>query len=130
MTRALGTLALGLVGVWLVANVLLVGPAESGSERTAMWLFGFVAAAVAVAGLVLLCVGLVLGPTRPAWLNYVRFARTGAVVLGCLIVVLGLLHYRNTEPRGEIHWVLFGLFVLVVAGAVHWWLMREAKRAI
>ena len=37
MTRALGTLALGLVGVWLVANVLLVGPTESGSERTAMW---------------------------------------------------------------------------------------------
>jgi hypothetical protein len=58
----------------------------------------------------------------------VRFARTGSVVLGCLIVVLGLLHYRNTEPRGEIHWVIFGLFVLVVAGAVQWWLARQAKR--
>lgn len=128
MTRALGTLALGLVGVWLVANVLLVGPAEPGSERTAMWVFGFIAAAVTIAGLILLCVGLVLGRTQPAWLNYVRFARTGAVVLGSLIVVLGLLHYRNTEPRAEIHWVVFGLFVLVVAAAVQWWLTRQAKR--
>jgi hypothetical protein len=129
MTRALGTLALGLVGVWLVANVLLLGPAEPGSERTAMYVFGFIAAAVTIAGLILLCVGLVLGRTQPAWLNYVRFARTGAVVLGSLIVVLGLLHYRNTEPRAEIHWVVFGLFVLVVAAAVQWWLTRQAKRA-
>jgi hypothetical protein len=128
MTRALGTLALGLVGVWLVANVLLLGPAESGSERTAMWVFGFIAAAVTIAALILLCVGLVLGRTQPAWLNYVRFARTGAVALGCLIVVLGLLHYRNTEPRAEIQWVVFGVLVLVVAGAVDWWLARQAKR--
>jgi hypothetical protein len=128
MTRALGTLALGLIGVWLVANVLLVGPAESGSERTAMWVFGFIAAAVTIAALILLCVGLVLGRTQPAWLNYVKFARTGAVVMGCLIVVLGLLHYRMTEPRAEIHWVVFGLLVLIVAAAVHWWLMRQTKR--
>jgi hypothetical protein len=129
MTRALGTLALGLVGVWLVANVLIVGPAEPGSERMAMWVFGFVAAAVAIAALILLIVGLVLARSQPAWLNYVRFARTGAVVLGCLIVVLGLLHYRNTEPRAEIHWVVFGVLVLLVAGAVHWWLARQARRA-
>ena len=128
MTRALGTLALGLVGVWLVANVLIVGPAEPGSERTAMWVFGFIAAAVAIAALILLIVGLILARSQPAWLNYVRFARTGAVVLGCLIVVLGLLHYRNTEPRAEIHWVVFGVLVLLVAGAVHLWLARQARR--
>jgi uncharacterized membrane protein len=74
-------------------------------------------------------VGLVLGRTRPAWLNYVRFARSGAVVLGCLIIVVGLLHYRHTEPRGEIHWVALGLVVLIVAAAVQWWLARQAHRA-
>jgi hypothetical protein len=129
MTRALGTLALGVVGVWLVAHVLWIGPVESAAETTVMWILGIAAASVTLAGIALLCVGLVLGRTQPAWLNYVRFARSGAVVLGCLIIVIGLLHYRNTEPRGEIHWVVIGLFVLVVAAVVQWWLTREQKRA-
>ena len=129
MTRALGTLALGVVGVWLVAHVLWIGPVESAAETTVMWILGIAAASVTLAGIALLCVGLVLGRTQPAWLNYVRFARSGTVVLGCLIIVIGLLHYRNTEPRGEIHWVVIGLFVLVVAAAVQWWLTREQKRA-
>jgi len=129
MTRALGTLALGVVGVWLVAHVLLIGPVESAAETTVMYMLGIAAASVAVAGVALLCVGLVLGPTQPVWLNYVRFARSGAVALGCLIVVVGLLHYRNTEPRGEIRWVVLGLIVLVCAAAVQWWLAREQRRA-
>jgi uncharacterized membrane protein len=129
MTRALGTLALGVVGVWLVAHVLWIGPVESAAETTVMWILGIAAASVALAGIALLGVGLVLGRTQPAWLNYVRLARSGAVVLGCLIIVVGLLHYRNTEPRGEIHWVVFGLLVLIVAAAVQWWLTREQKRA-
>ena len=129
MTRALGTLALGVVGVWLVAHVLWIGPVESAAETTVMWILGIAAASVTLAGIALLCVGLVLGRTQPAWLNYVRFARSGAVVLGCLVIVIGLLHYRNTEPRGEIHWVVIGLLVLMVAAAVQWWLTRERKRA-
>jgi hypothetical protein len=129
MTRALGTLALGVVGVWLVAHVLWIGPVESAAETTVMWILGIAAASVTLGGIALLCVGLVLGRTQPAWLNYVRFARSGAVVLGSLIIVIGLLHYRNTEPRGEIHWVVIGLFVLIVAAAVQWWLTREQKRA-
>ena len=129
MTRALGTVALGVVGVWLVAHVLWIGPVESAAETTVMWILGIAAASVTLAGIALLCVGLVLGRTQPAWLNYVRFARSGAVVLGCLVIVIGLLHYRNTEPRGEIHWVVIGLFVLIVAAAVHWWLTREQTRA-
>lgn len=129
MTRALGTLALGVVGIWLVAHVLWIGPVESAAETTVMWVLGITAASVILAGIALLCVGLVLGRTQPAWLNYVRFARSGAVVLGCLIVVVGLLHYRNTEPRGEIHWVVLGLFVLIVAAAVHWWLTRQERQA-
>ncbi|HEX3175974.1 MAG TPA: hypothetical protein VHZ49_04810 [Methylomirabilota bacterium] len=129
MARAVGTVALLVVGIWLVAHVLLIGPVESAAETTLMWILGMAAASVAVAGAVLLAVGLVLGRTQPAWLNYVRFARTGAVVLGCLIVVVGLLHYRNTEPRGEILWVVLGLAVLVAAAGVSWWLAREERRA-
>jgi hypothetical protein len=129
MTRALGTLALGVIGVWLVAHVLWIGPVESAAETTVMWILGIAAASVTLGGTALLCVGLVLGRTQPAWLTYVRFARTGAVVLGCLLIVVGLLHYRNTEPRGEIHWLVLGLFVLIIAAAVHWWLTREARRA-
>ena len=128
MTRALGTLALGVIGVWLVAHVLWIGPVESAAETTVMWILGIAAASVTLGGTALLCVGLVLGRTQPAWLTYVRFARTGAVVLGCLVVVVGLLHYRNTEPHGEILWLVLGLFVLLIAAAVHWWLTREARR--
>jgi hypothetical protein len=129
MTRALGTVALGVVGVWLVAHVLWIGPVESAAETTVMWILGIAAASAALGGLALLAVGLVLGRSQPAWLNYVRFARTGAVVLGCLIVLVGLLHYRNTEPHGEIHWVVLGIVVLVGAAAVHWWLARQARQA-
>jgi hypothetical protein len=43
--------------------------------------------------------------------------------------VVGLLHYRNTEPRGEIHWIVLGLVVLVGAAGVHWWLARRAREA-
>jgi hypothetical protein len=128
MTRALGTLALGVLGVWLVAHVLIFGPVEgTGSETTAMLVLGIAAGSVAVAGVILLCVGLVLGRSHPAWLNYVRFARSGATVVGCMLVIVGLLHYRNTEPRGEIVWVVVGLVVLVGAAAVHWWLGRAER---
>jgi hypothetical protein len=129
MTRAIGTVALGVLGVWLIAHVLWIGPVESAAETTVMWILGIAAASVALGGTALLLVGLVLGRTQPAWLSYVRFARTGAIVLGCLLIVVGLLHYRNTEPRGEIHWVVVGLVVLVGAAAVHWWLARRAREA-
>lgn len=129
MTRTLGTVALVVVGVWLVAHVLWIRPVETAAETTVMWILGIAAASVTVAGFVLLCVGLVLGRTHQAWLNYVRFARNGAAVLGCFIVIVGLLHYRNTEPRGEIVWVVVGLLVLIGAAAVHWWLTRAERRA-
>jgi hypothetical protein len=129
MTRALGTLALGVIGVWLIAHVLWIGPVESAAQTTVMWVLGIAAASVTLGGTALLLVGLILGRTQPAWLNSVRFARSGAVVLGSLLVIVGLLHYRNTEPRGEIHWVVLGLLVLAAAGGVHWWLARQAREA-
>jgi len=45
-------------------------------------------------------------------------------VLGCALIVVGLVHYRNTEPSGEIHWVVLGMVVLAGSGVVHWWLER------
>src|SRR5437879_4030636 len=60
MARALGIVVLGLVGFWLVAHLLWMGPLETAAQTTAMW------------------------------------------VLGCALIVVGLVHYRNTEPSGEI----------------------------
>jgi hypothetical protein len=39
---------------------------------------------------------------------------------------VGLIHYRDTAPRGEIHWLALGVVVLLGAGALHWWLARRA----
>jgi hypothetical protein len=41
---------------------------------------------------------------------------------------VGLLHYRDTEPQGELRWLVLGLVVLVGAGVVHWWVMRTVRR--
>jgi hypothetical protein len=37
------------------------------------------------------------------------------------------VHYRSTEPHGEIHWVVLGMAVLVGSGVVHWWLARVER---
>ena len=64
----------------------------------------------------------------PAWLRFVRIARNVAAVIGGALVVVGLLHYRETEPQGEIYWVVLGVLVLVGSGVVHWWVLREIRR--
>lgn len=71
-----------------------------------------------------------IGRSRPAWLRFVAWARPGAAVMGCNLVLVGLLRYRDTEPRGEVHWIVLGLAVLVGAGAVHWWVARLQRRAL
>jgi hypothetical protein len=127
MARALGVIALLVVGVWLVAHLLWIGPVEAAAQTTVLWALGLMTGGVGVAAVVLLAVALVAGPGQPAWLKFARVARNAAAVLGCALIVVGLVHYRNTEPHGEIHWVVLGLVVLAGAGVVHWWLNRVQR---
>src|SRR5206468_8003639 len=102
----------------------LDGPLETAAQTTAMWALGLLTGGVGVAAIVLLAVALSVGGSQPAWLKHARGARNAAAVLGCALIVVGLVHYRNTEPRGEIHWVVLGMVVLAGSGVVHWWLER------
>jgi hypothetical protein len=129
MTRAASSVALAILAVWVVAHVLYVGPVQDAAEATLVWALGFVAACLVIAAMVLLGVGVTLGESRPAWLRFVRMARSAAAVVGCALVVIGLLHYRDTEPHGEVHWLVLGLVVLAGALVVHGWLVRTARRA-
>ena len=120
------TLAVVFVGVWLIAHILYIGP--EAAEVTLLWVTGFVAICLLVAAIVLLGVALALGESRPVWLRFMRLARNVATVLGSGLVVLGPLHYRDTEPHGEVQWLVLGLVVLVGAAIVHWWLGRTDRR--
>jgi len=127
MTRALGVVALGIVTVWLVAHLLWIGPVEVAAQTTALWVLGLLTGGVGVAAVVLLAVALSVGGAPPARLKYARAARNAAAVLGCALIVVGLVHYRSTEPSGEIHWVVLGMAVLAGSGVVHWWLERVQR---
>ena len=128
MIRGLGVIALAIVAVWVVAHLLYVGPVQEATEATLVWAFGLGAASLVSAAMVLLAVAMVQGGTRPAWLRFMRVARNVAGVVGCALILVGLLHYRDTEPQGEIYWVVLGLLVLIGAGVVHWWVLREIRR--
>ena len=128
MSRAAGGVALGLVAVWVVAHLLYLGPVRDAAEVTLVWALGFLVACLVIAAMVLLGVGLTLGESRPVWLRFVRTARSAAAIAGSALVLVGLLHYRDTEPRGEIHWLVLGLGVLAGALVVHWWVVRAARR--
>jgi len=65
-----------------------------------------------------------VGGSQPALLKFARGARNAAAVLGCALILVGLVQYRSTEPSGEIHWVILGMVVLAGSGIVHWWLLR------
>lgn len=128
MSRAFGSLALAVVAVWIVAHMLYIGPVREAAEITMLWTLGFGAACLVVAAMVLLGVGVTLGESRPAWLRFVRLARTVGAAVGGALVLIGLLHYRDTEPRGEIHWLVLGVAVLAGALIVHWWVVRATRR--
>jgi hypothetical protein len=128
MSRALGGIALAIVAVWVVAHVLYIGPVQEAAESTLVWVLGLAAASLLGAAMVLLGVAMAQGGSRPAWLRFVRVARNVAAVVGCALILVGLLHYRETEPQGEIYWLVLGLMVLAGSGVVHWWVLRETRR--
>ena len=128
MIRAVGGIAPAIVAVWVVAHVLYIGPVQDAAEVTLVWVLGFFAASLVAAAMVLVGVAMTQGTTRPVWLRFVRVARNVAAVVGCALILVGLLHYRDTEPQGEIHWLVLGLCVLVGSGVVHWWVVRAIRR--
>jgi hypothetical protein len=128
MTRGLGVIALAIVAVWVVAHLLYIGPLQDAAEITVVWVLGLGAASLVGAAIVLLAVAMTQGSARPAWLRFVRGARNAAAVIGGGLIVVGLLHYRETEPQGEIYWVVLGLAVLLGAGVVHLWVVRAIRR--
>src|SRR5258705_2531290 len=127
MRQIATTVILVFLGVWVIAHILYIGPVEEAVEVTLLWVTGFVAICLLAAAIVLLGVAIVLGESRPVWLRFMRLARSVATVLGSGLVVLGLLHYRDTG-RGEVQWLVLGVAVLVGAAIVHWWLSRADRR--
>jgi hypothetical protein len=128
MNRTAATLALAFVGVWLIAHLLSIGPVQDAAETTLVWAAGFIAICLLLAAIVLVGVALALGESRPVWLRFMRLARGVSTVLGCGLVAVGLVHYRDTQPQGEVQWLALGLVVLVGAAIVHWWLSRAERR--
>jgi len=128
MSRVLGSVAFVLVIVWVIAHLLYLGPIRDAAEITLTWLVWTASASGLVAALTMLAFGLLVGRTSPAWLRFVRRSRTVGAVLGGALVVVGLLHYRDTEPRGDLQWLVLGLAVLVGAGIVHGWVVLTSRR--
>jgi hypothetical protein len=128
MSRVLGSAAFVLVIVWIIAHVLYLGPILDAVEITIAWLVWAAAVSGLVAALVMLAFGLLAGRTSPAWLRFVRIIRTAAAILGCALVVVGLLHYRDTQPHGDVQWVILGLAILAGAGVVHAWVLVTHRR--
>jgi hypothetical protein len=128
VSRGLLSIVLGLVAVWLIAHVLAISPLEAVAETTILWAIVVGTGSALVAALTVLAVALVRGRTNLAWLRVVHFARTLATIIGCGLVVVGLLRYRDTAPDGDIQVVVAGVVVLVAAGLVHGWLVVTERR--
>jgi len=58
MARPLGIIAAAIVGFWLVAHLLWMGPVETAAETTALFALGVLSGGVGVAAIVLLAVAL------------------------------------------------------------------------
>lgn len=127
MTRIFGWVGVLLVVAWTVAHLLYLGPV---TETTMSWILWLVVAMGSVAALAVVAFGLATGGSSPAWFQFVVWARAAAAIVGCALVVVGVLHYRDTEPQGEIRWLVLGLLALATAGIVHWWVVRTQRRTL
>jgi len=130
MNRVAASVAMVIVAAWLVAHLLYLGPVEAATDMALTWFTGFAASSMLIAAITVLTWGLILGHTSPAWLRFVQRARTAAVMLGIALVVFGLLHWRDTEPRSELHWLMVGVAVLAGACFVHGWLFLTERRRV
>jgi hypothetical protein len=128
VSRGVLTIVFGLVAVWVVAHLLAISPLQQAAENTLVWGVLLATGSVVVAAVAVLSVALVRGGTNLVWLRVVHFARALAAIIGCGLVVLGLLRYRDTAPQGEIHVVVAGLVMLLAAGLVHGWLVVTERR--
>lgn len=128
MTRVVSVLGVGLIGLWVVAHLLYLGPIQAVTETLIAWLAGIIAVSAVVAAVTVLAWGVAHGGTSPAWRRFVGHARAIAAAIGCGLVVVGLLHYRDTEPRGEIGWLVAGVVVLAGAVVIHAWLAATERR--
>jgi hypothetical protein len=126
--RFLSVTGIGLLVFWVVANLLDLGPVRDVAGTAMTWAVGLTGLSAVIAAVSVLVCGLMMGRTSPAWLRFVQHARTAATVIGCGLILVGLLHYRDTEPHGEISWLVLGLAVLAGAGAVHGWLLFTERR--
>ncbi len=128
MTQILGTLGIALIAVWVIARMLYLGPIEDVADLAVTWLTGLMGVSAVIAALTVLGCGLVMGRTSAAWLRFVHRARTIATIIGCALVIVGLLRYLDTEPQGEITWLVLGLVVLAGAAVVHGWVAVTERR--
>jgi hypothetical protein len=128
--RLLGSIVVVLLIGWVIAHMLYLGPVREAAELTVAWIVWLAAASGLVAAVTVLAFGLLQGRSSPAWLRFVKVTRTAAALIGGAVVIVGLLHYRDTEPRGEVHWIVLGLAVLAGAAVVHWWVLRTQRRML
>lgn len=113
---------------WVVAHLLYLGPVETATQIAVTWITGIVGASVVIAALTVLVWGVVVGQTSPAWLRFLHQARSVAVTLGGILMIIGLLRWRDTEPRSELHWLVVGVAVLAGAMLVQAWLVLAERR--
>jgi hypothetical protein len=130
MTRVVSAIGVGLVALWVVAHLLYLGPVQVAVQAALAWLAGLTAVSALIAGVTVLAWGLVQGRTTPTWLRFVGYARTVAIVLGSGLVIVGLLRYRDTEPKPDVAWIVAGVAILMAAMAVHLWLSAAARRDV